>query len=194
MPAKAAQKQWILHRQFPAIPESFPAHGVEQSKHMYPLWDYQSLIFQMRVSFFCSVFLFLNFKSVHVHILCREKMCDHHRETTISTSPSMLLTGSLPVQNAEPRRRMFELVCERLNVGIPLGANELGYLKINTTHLSSRGIPRFSLSQTTSKITVFKVDTRNEILSIFYFLFCLQNSKKKLFDLIIFLTNVFWGH
>ena len=31
----------------------------------------------------------------------------------------------------------------------------------------------------TLKITGFKVDTRNKILSFFQFLFCLQNSKKK---------------
>ena len=36
------------------------------------------------------------------------------------------------------------------------------------------------LSNITLKITGFKVDTRNEILWFFQFLFCLQNSKKKI--------------
>ena len=43
--------------------------------------------------------------------------------------------------------------------------------------------------RSTLKITVFKVDTRNEILLFLYFLFCLQNSKKIL-DVIILLKNV----
>ena len=41
----------------------------------------------------------------------------------------------------------------------------------------------------TLKITGFKVDTSNEILSFFQFLFCLQNSKKN-FDAIILHINL----
>ena len=37
-----------------------------------------------------------------------------------------------------------------------------------------------NFTPTTLKISVLEVDTRNEILSFFYFLFCLQNSKKKI--------------
>ena len=56
---------------------------------------------------------------------------------------------------------------------------EVPYIAVVSS--KSLGFPgKIEDSETTLKVTGFKVDTRNEILSFFQFLFCLQNFRKKI--------------